>query len=100
MWWMYPGLGLLSAALRYAFGGNQLVEPIHFPFARLQPELMQLAGVAVEGATGPRHCFTQAFPAFFYLATAPFQDAHPRLGRRAVEKCQVHAEAVVGVVMR
>ena len=44
--------------------------------------------------------FTQTFAAFLDLTAAALQDAHPGLGRCAVEERQVHAEAVVGVVLR
>src|ERR1700752_3791028 len=61
---------------------------------------MKLAGVTIERAARPRHRFAQALAAFLDLTPATFQDAHPRLRRRAIEERQVYSEAVVGVVVR
>ncbi len=93
------GLRLFGGVGCCPFRGDELVEPLDLALAGLEPELMQLAGVAVEGTAGPRHRLAQAFPAFLDLAAPAFQDAHPRFGRGAVEERQVHPETVVGVVV-
>ena len=46
-----------------------------------RPELVQLAGVAVDRAAGPRDGFAQALPAFLHLTATALQDPHPGLGR-------------------
>ena len=89
-----------GVSLRGLLRRDQLVEPLDFPLAGLQPQLVQLTGVAVERVAGPRDCFTQTFATFLHLTTAAFQNPHPRLGGRAVEEGEVHAEAVVGEVLR
>src|SRR3954453_1242941 len=91
---------LLGVSLRRSFRGYQFVEPFDFALTGLQPELMQLPGVAVDRAAGPRYCFTQALTAFLHLTTAALQDPHPGLGRSAVEECEVNTESVVGVILR
>src|SRR5581483_9502685 len=65
----------------------------------LQAQLVRLAGVAVQGAAGPRDGFTQTFPPFLHLTAAALQNPHPRLRGSAVEECEVYAESVVGVVL-
>src|SRR5580692_891168 len=74
----------LGAAVLRLFGeagccplrGDELVEPLDFALTGLEPQLMQLSGVAVERAAGPRHRIPQTFTAFLDLAAAAFQDAH------------------------
>ncbi|CPZ97064.1 Uncharacterised protein [Mycobacteroides abscessus] len=85
--------------LRGALGGDQVVEPLHFSFTGFQSKLVQLLGVPIERAACPGDGLAQTLPALLYLPAAAFEDPHPGLGRRAVEERQVHAEAVVGVVL-
>src|SRR5258708_28652105 len=88
------GLRLLGQAGRRSLRGDELVEPLDFSLAGLEPELMKLMGIAIERAAGPRHGFTQTFPAFLDLTAAALQDAHPCLRRSAIEERQVYPEAV------
>src|SRR3954469_10469567 len=92
-------LRLLGTTLSYPLGRDQIVEPLHFALAGLQPQLVQLAGVAVKRTAGPRDGFTQTFPAFLHLAAAALQNPHPGLGRGAVEEGEMNAETVVGVIL-
>src|SRR6476661_10882226 len=93
-------LRLFGAALRNPLGCDQIVEPLHFALAGLQPQLVQLAGVAVKRTAGPRDGFTQTLPALLHLAAAALQDPHPGLCRGAVEEGEMNTEAVVGVILR
>src|ERR1700754_2928634 len=76
-------------------GGDQLVEPAHFALARVEAELVQLPGVAVDlrACLGQRR--PQPFAALLDGAPASLEDPHPGLGRRAGEEGEVHAEALV-----
>src|SRR5215213_5796886 len=92
--------GLLGATLSYPLGRDQIVEPFHFALAGLQPQLVQLAGVAIKRTAGPCDRFAQTFSAFLDLTTAALEDPHPGFGRGAVEEGEMNAEPVVGVVLR
>src|SRR5689334_4541351 len=91
--------GLLGATLSYPFGRDQIVEPFHFALAGLQPQLMQLAGVAIKRTAGPRDCFAQTLATFLDLTAAALEDAHPGFRRGAVEEGEMNTEPVVGVVL-
>jgi hypothetical protein len=77
------------------FVRDQLVEPAHLPLAGLQPQPVQLAGVAIDLLLGPGQRRPQALAALFDAAAAALEDAHPHVGRGPREERQVDAEAFV-----
>ena len=81
-------------------GCDQFVEPAHFALARLETELVELPGVAVQRSAGPADGVAEAFAALLDLASSAFEDPHPRLCGGAAEEGEVNAESVVGVVLR
>src|SRR5699024_4939841 len=88
------GLGFL-AALFGLFVRDQLVEPAHLPFAGLQPELVQLTGVAVDLLLGPRQRGPQPLTPFLHPATPALQDPHAHVGRSTGKERHVDAETLV-----
>src|SRR3569833_3002968 len=91
---------IVWAPMDQPFSRDQFVEPLDFALAGLQPELVQLPGVSVNRAAGPRHCFTQALTTLLHLTATPLENPHPGLCRSAVEKREVDAESVIGEVLR
>ncbi|CDZ89816.1 hypothetical protein RHRU231_560070 [Rhodococcus ruber] len=81
-------------------GGDQFVEPADLALTGLEAELMKLTGVAIQRPAGPSDCVAEPFPALLDLAAPALEDPHPRLGGGAAEEGEVHAETVVGVVLR
>src|SRR5690242_342496 len=77
------------------FVRDQLVEPAHLPLARLQPQPVQLAGVAIDLLLGPGQRRPQTLTAFFDAAAAALEDPHPHVGRGPREEGQVDAESLV-----
>src|ERR1700733_3712265 len=53
-WGSCRGSHLFGGARHRPFGCDELVEPLDLALAGFEPELMQLAGVAVERVAGPR----------------------------------------------
>ena len=84
----------------HSFRGDQLVEPAHFTLAGLQTELVQLPAVAVERPARAPDGFPEPFSALLDLTSPALQDSHPRFRGGAAEEGEVHAEPVVGVVLR
>src|SRR3954469_12588104 len=74
---------------------DQLVEPPHLALARVQPELVEFTGVAVDLLAGPRQDGPQALPPFLDGPPPALEDAHPDLGGGPGEEREVHTEAVV-----
>src|SRR5688572_19090678 len=102
--WLMAGSSFFSCIRRRALGigllfgpfvCDQLVEPPDLALGGVEPQLVQLAGVAVDLLTGTGEGAAQALAAFLDAPSAPLEDAHPRLGRGAGEEREVHAEAVV-----
>ena len=89
-----PGF-VLGLVLGGALGGDQLVEPPHFPLARVEAELVELMGVVVDLLPCPGEGCAQPFAALLDRPPAAFEDPHPRVGRGAGEEREVDAEAFV-----
>src|SRR5258708_19204768 len=62
---------------RLSFRGNQLVEPAHFPFDRLQAVPLQLEGVAVHPLPRPGQGSAEALQPLLEPAATALQDAEP-----------------------
>ncbi len=61
---------------------------------------MELTGVTIECAAGPSDRIAERFSALLDLAAPAFENSHPRFGGSATEEGEVHAESVIGVVLR
>src|SRR5699024_2644586 len=86
--------------VRSGLGGDDLVEPAHFALAGFEAQLMELTGVAVDVTGSAADGIAKALAALLHLPPPTLEDAHARLRRGAAEEGEVHAEAVVGVVLR
>src|SRR3979411_186242 len=84
-----------GAVLLSPLGGDQLVEPAHLPLARVQAELMQLPGVAVDLCARLRQRGPEPLATLLARTPAALEDPHPGLGGSSREEGEVDAEALV-----
>src|SRR3954468_10459682 len=93
-----PGLhgsGRLRPLPLGLFVPDQLVEPAPLPLAGLQPQPVQLAGVAIDLLLGPGQRRPHALTGFFDAAAAALEDPHPHVARGPREEGEVDAETLV-----